>query len=305
MSRRAIDCCSIVLVLAFASASGRSWAADACPPTGYPLAKLQQLKADEFHVADAAARQALAQDLLACLGDPRPELRDGIAFEALSTWMRRGEIDAAHLRQLRDALLPMLKGDDAQGFRAPFAALVLSEVARTDRIKPWLSADERETLVRAAADFLSGVRDYRGFSDQEGWRHGVAHGSDFVLQLALNPALEKPQLDRLLAAVASQVLPSGTTFYHFGEPERLARPVLYIAQRGIYGENEWKTWFEPLLKPAPLASWDAAFSSEAGLAKRHNTVAFLLVLYANANESEDAGARALLPTLREGLKRIP
>src|SRR4029079_4781720 len=105
-------------------------------------------------------------------------------------WMRRDEIDSENLRRLRDALLPMLTADDAQGFRAPFAALVLSELARTDRIKPWLSADERKFLVQAATNFLVGVHDYRGFSDQDGWRHGVAHGSDFVLQLALNPELD-------------------------------------------------------------------------------------------------------------------
>jgi hypothetical protein len=303
MTQRAVA--RLTILLALASASGPILAADDCPPNGYSLQRLQQLKSDEFRIADATERQQLASDLLACLGDPRPELRDGIAFEAMSTWMRRDEVDVAHLRQLRDALLPMLHGNDLQGFRAPFAALVLSEVARTDRIKPWLSKDERDTLVRAAADFLSGVRDYRGFNDREGWRHGVAHGSDFVLQLALNPAVDKPQLDRLLAAVASQVSPAETTFYHFGEPERLAQPVLYIAKRGIYSEAEWKLWFEKILTPAPMASWNEAFSSEAGLAKRHNSATFLLALYASASESEDSGMRALLPALREGFKRVP
>ena len=295
----------LAMILASASVDSRVQVADRCPPGNYSLARLQQLKADEFRMTDAVARQHLALDLVACLGDPRPELRDGIAFEAMSTWMRRGELDVKNLRRLRDALLPMLHDTDARGFRAPFAALVLSEVARTDRIKPWLSADERDALVSAAADFLAGVRDYRGFSDGEGWRHGVAHGADFVLQLALNPALDKPQLDRLLTAIAGQVAPAETAFYHFGEPERLARPVMYIAQRGIYGEGEWKSWFEKILRPAPLASWDAAFSSEAGLAKRHNTMGCLLALHATASESNDAGIRALLPVVREGLKRIP
>ena len=30
------------------------------------------------------------------------------------------------------------------------------------------------------------VRDYRGFDAKQGWRHGVAHGADLLLQLSRN-----------------------------------------------------------------------------------------------------------------------
>ena len=176
--------------------------------------------------------------------------------------------------------------------------------ARTDRIKPWLAPDERERLVDAAAGFLTGVRDYRGFSDTEGWRHGVAHGADFALQLVLNPAVSKLQITRLLAAVASQVSPPGTTAFHSGEPERLARPVLFAAERGVFTDAEWKGWFEGVTAPAPLTAWDQAFASEAGLAKRHNTLAFLTALYYAASESETAQLRLLLPHARAAIRTL-
>jgi hypothetical protein len=85
------------------------------------------------------------------------------------------------------------------------------------------------------------VRDYRGFVAGEGWRHGVAHGADLLMQLALNPALDKAQLDRILGRVARQVAPPGQA-YVFGEPERLARPVLFAAARGLHTEAEWTAW---------------------------------------------------------------
>ena len=100
-----------------------------------------------------------------------------------------------------------MRRPDALGYPAIVSALTLSEIARTDRIKPWMTDDERQELVDAAATFLSGVTDYRAFSDKEGFVHAVAHGADFALQLALNPAITKPQLDRLLAAIAMQVAP--------------------------------------------------------------------------------------------------
>jgi hypothetical protein len=288
---------SLFLALALTQAPG------ACPPKGYTVEQLAQLKFIEFKVPADDVRQALALDLVACLGDPNPQLRDGTAFEALSTWMRGGELDVPTLRKLRDLVMPGLAAWDAAGFRAPFSALVMAEIARTDRIKAWMTADEREAMVQAAATFLPSVKDYRGFNDKDGWRHGVAHGADFVLQLALNQGVNKAQLDRLLEAIASQVAPANAPAYHNAESERLAQPVFYIAQRGMHDEDEWNAWFERLLNPAPLKDWDAAFSSEQGLAKRHNAVAFILVLHAGVSESANPNVARMMPALRDALKR--
>ena len=85
-------------------------AADAtCPPAGYDAARLQELKSREFAVPDGDERQRLAAALLDCLGDPDPALRDGIAYEALSTWMRNQQLSDATLAALLDRLLPMLR----------------------------------------------------------------------------------------------------------------------------------------------------------------------------------------------------
>jgi len=293
-----------LLIAALAAPVSARQAADGCPPAGWTAASLATLKSNKFAIEDPAVRRSLALAVTACLGDPNPALRDGIAFEALTTWMRAGLLEPATISELRGRLLTMMGTRDAAGFRAPFAALVLAEVARTDRIKPWMTPQERDALVEAAATYLTGVQDYRAFSDKEGFRHGVAHGADVVLQLVLNPAMTKPHLDRLLGAVASQVAPR-TVSYHAAEPDRLARPVLFLAQRGLHTDEEWRAWFAQLLSPAPMATWDQAFASEAGLAKRHNTRAFLLSLFASISSSENAGVRQLLAPVREGLKLLP
>jgi hypothetical protein len=297
---------SRVLVL-IASASF-AWPAHAqryaCPPEGWTVARLAALKDDGFKISDALRRHELAVALTACLGHPRPELRDGIAFEALSSWMRAGQLDLATVRTIRGDLLTAMARSDTEGFSASFSALVLSEVARTDRLQPWMSAGEREDTVRAAAMFLAKVNDYRAFSDAEGFRHAVAHGADLVLQLALNPLTTKAQLDHMMLAVASQVAPPGTMAYWAGEPDRLARPVVFIAQRNLHSDAEWQTFFSEITNPKPLPSWRAAFSSEEGIKKRHNVRAFLLSVYASANSSEEPGIRQLLPHASAALKAV-
>jgi hypothetical protein len=278
----------------------------ACPPSGFDRAALDALKASKFELTDDARRQKLALALLPCLANADPRLRDGIAFEAYSTWMRGNLLDVATRTELLARLSATIEPGqpDGDGFRKPFAALVLSEVARTDRLAPWLTAPQRAALVDSAARYVSSIRDYRGFDPKEGWRHGVAHGADLLMQLALNPAVDRAGVDRLLGAVAAQVAPAGEHAYVDGESERLARPVLFAAQRGLLTRDEWEAWLLNVASPAPLASWDGAFESRAGLSRRHNVHTFLYAVYANARDSSDANIQALVPGLQAAFKTL-
>jgi hypothetical protein len=287
-------------LLLLACMVGISVARAQCPPAGYDLAALQRLKAANFELPDAASREALATDLVDCLGDPDPALRDGIAYEALAQWMRNGAFDAPALRRLQARLLPMLAEADPAGFRRPFAALVLAEVARSDRMQPWMTDGERDAMVDAAADYETAVDDYRGFDPAEGWRHGIAHGADWLMQLALNPALDRTQLDRILAAVAVQAVPAAGPAYVFGEPERLARPLLLVARRGLHSDAEWTAWLSQRVADlGPVRVGDPVW-----LARRHDLLALLRVLYVEADLAQEANIKRLKPAVAAALERL-
>lgn len=293
---RAIACAGWLLVAASSQAS--------CPPEGSSRESLQALKSQNWTVADAQARGRLADGLLECLAHPDPVLRDGMAFEALQHWMRAGLIPEAQLLAMRERLLGWLAPDaaDAAGFRQPFAALVLAEVARVDRRQPYLSAAQRDELLRRGAAYLVGTRDYRGFDAVEGWRHGVAHGADLMLQLSLNPRLDDAQRQHIVQSVWSKVAPEGAHFYRYGEPERLMAPVFHVARRSAFDATQWEAWFMALA--APVAA--SAPLTDAALARRHNVGAFLQALYVSVQESGEAGLRErVMPGLAKALKTLP
>ena len=240
-----------------------------------------------------------------CLSDPDPAVRDAIAFDGLSKLLRSGSLEAPALRALKDRLIvAVTRGGTA--LQTSFPALVLAELARTDRLKPWMTDVERQTMVDTAGRFLSTVSDYRAFTQADGYLHSVAHGADFALQLALNPAVTKAQLDRLLTAIATQIAPKDPgVAYWAGEPDRLARAVIFIAQRKLHSDDAWAAWFAAMMNPDPLPSWDSAFKSEAGIRKHHNVRAFLLSVFATAATSEDAGIRQLLIPTKDALRSVP
>jgi hypothetical protein len=272
----------------------------ACPPAGFTRAQLTELRAAKWEVADPAGRPALAIGMLDCLSDPDPALRDEAGFEAIQFMLRGQKLDVATMQRLRSALLAGLRQEDSRGFAQPFAALTLAEIVRADRVKPFMTDAERAEVVRAATGYLSSVRDYRGFDDKEGWRHGVAHGADLMLQLSVHPALGKLEHQAILAAVASQLTAPGAQghFYRYGEGERLMAPVFYLARRGEIDGAEWAAWFAKLA----VASGP---STQTSLAHRHNLKGFLQPLYVSLAESRDAAQRERLqPHVVKALRQL-
>lgn len=270
-----------------------------CPPSGYSRSQLLELKNSEWRIDNEKARAQFARAIIACLADEDPVLRDEVAYGALFTLLRGRQLSIATMISLQNDLTAMATGPTGDGFARPFAALALAEIARADRIEPFLSKRRRAILVDTGVAFLAGVDDYRGFDEREGWRHGVAHGADLALQLALNPAVEKPDLVRLRDAVGMQVAPPGHS-YIFGESERLARPILYIAQRDVFSAEEWTAWL------AAVTSVDGdARTSSAGLARRHNVTAFLTMLHAQVTLNGNSADDALAPGVVAAMKALP
>ena len=299
MSYRSIIAGCLVLSL-----SSQIQAESGCHANGWTKEAMIAWKTAEFPLQAGNGEQRFNQ-LRACLASTDPEVRDGVAYEAYVNILRNNKVDIASVNSLYETLFADIKAgkNDPAGVYLPFAVLVMAEVVRVDRISPYLTDEARAEVVTLAANYLSSVNDYRGFNDKDGWRHHVAHGADLILQLALNKAVTKPQLDELLKALASQISPPNHS-YTFSEPKRLATPAAYIYLRNEHSLEEWQRWLDGVTKPKPLADWSSSYKSEAGLIKRHNVTAFLTSFYALVGESQNAKLKEIKQTLVAAMKKV-
>lgn len=299
-------CSALFLLTACATAPAVAQSQTAtCQPAGYDRARLDALKANSWTIADEAERNAVALGLAECLGDPDPAVRDGIAFEGLQHYMRNNLLTRDTLTALNANLQARLTAPDPQGFQRPFAALVLADVARTDRVAPWMSEAQRAQLIDAAIAYMRSITDYRGFTPGEGYRHATAHTADLMLQLVLNPAVGKPELTRIRDAIAAQIAPAGHS-YVTGESERLATPILYMATRNVFDEAEWTAWFAEISGPGPLgASWEGWWQSEQGITRKHNLMMFLNVIQTNVSLSQNAAFAPMRPGVAAAIRAMP
>ncbi len=281
--------------------------ATTCSPPGFDEQRLLQTKSEGFAIADPGQRARFAIDLVDCLGDPEPHIRDGIAYEGILTLLRGKHLQPETVEILRIKLIDQLQAGDTDeaGFRRPFVALTLGEVARADRISQIFGHKERQEIVDVATAYMHGIDDYRGFDEADGWRHGVAHGADLLMQLVLNSELTESQMLQIRRSIGSQVRPAGEHFYVYGEGERLARPILFMAARGTYSEQQWIDWFQQFATADPFEKWQDVFISQAGLAKLHNTRAFAEAIYVSAVGSDKPEFEALAAGALSLLRELP
>ncbi len=224
------------------------------------------------------AADALALELVSCLGSENPELRDRIGFELLTYWLRQEKLS----NDTRKALLTELTArlgdtkDDAVLSRS-FSALVLSEVLRSDSIEPFMTGPERDVLLNATIVALAHETDFRGLDAVIGWVHPVAHMSDILWRFALHPDTTAEQARVLLDAVRSKVAPVSAA-YSFGESDRLSRVVVTVIQRDLVGAETVADWVRQFETPQSMEKWSEAYQSPQGMTELHNTRQFLRAL---------------------------
>lgn len=281
--------------------------AQQCYTAQWSKPALVDLAKHKFQLKDDTERNILAMQLLNCLAIPNADIRDGVAFTGLSSWLRGNKLTIEVHRRMFSTLIEnfSVESQDEHGVYQPFVALVLSELARVDRKAPYLDAKQRQLLVTKSTAYMASISDYRGFDEVVGWRHNVAHTADIFLQLALNPAITKEQLTEMLNAIGQQVLPTQVHFYTYGEPERLATAMLYILLQSKHTEQDWQTWLQRYISPTPMENWQQAYTSQQGLAKLHNARAFLSTVFAAIADSNNEQLKMLKPALVNSFDKLP
>ncbi|WP_225869009.1 MULTISPECIES: DUF2785 domain-containing protein [unclassified Nocardioides] len=177
----------------------------------------------------------LTADLTRMLGDPDPEVRDGLAYPFLATWIEHGVYDDL-LAGLGDGMCAGLdvgigEQDTDTVFRRSFSALVLAEcIDRDTRVRRQPPSRLLQWGDRLMAWYVR-ERDLRGFVASKGWAHAAANGADALGALARSPYFGATELTVVLDVIADRVLDPATPVLLHGEPDRIAHAVMEVLRR--------------------------------------------------------------------------
>lgn len=219
-----------------------------------------QVKASGLAVPADRPLADLTTELTTMLGSPDPQMRDGLAYPTLATWVDRGVYDEL-LTGLGDGMAAGLTvglgetGTDSV-FRRTFSVLVLAEcIDRTNTEDLVPAAKLMEWGDRVATWYLR-EKDVRGFVPDKGWAHAIAHGADAIGVLARSPHLGRNELTVLLDVIADRVLMDVEEPFVHGEPDRMVLATMTVLRRNVVPFSVVEPWVARIAAGAHRAGRD-------------------------------------------------
>jgi hypothetical protein len=210
----------------------------------------EQIRASGFRLPGDRPLDDLTTELVQMIGDPDPDVRDGIAYPVLATWVEEGVYDdllAGFGDGVSEGLFTGLGEDGTDSvLRRSFSSLLLAEAVLRDTKTKVVHSDAIFRWGDRAASWFVRERDLRGFVEGRGWAHAVAHGADLIGALARSHHFGKLELTVLLDVVADRLLTPTPYRLSHGEDDRLAFAVMVVLHRNQVGIDVLEPWIERL-----------------------------------------------------------
>lgn len=189
-------------------------------------------------------------ELVEMLGHPNPRIREDLAYPLLTTWIGQGVYDEL-LAGLGDGLLPgLVHGLGADGsvsvVRRSYSALLLAEVVSRDCTAYLLGANTVIGWGDRATSWFVRENDHRGWIEDLGWAHAIAHGADLLAAFARSRHFGALELTVLLDVVADRLLTPTPYVWRHGEDDRLAYAVMTALHRDVLDQRVMEPWLARL-----------------------------------------------------------
>lgn len=192
----------------------------------------------------------LVQEMMDNIGSLDAQLRDELIYTTLSHWIAGNTLTANELEQLvpvvldENHLLYKLGETNTDAvFTRSFSMLVIPLLLIRHRQTPFLSKEQIHQIKEKVFYTIYKERDYRGYDEEKGWAHAIAHAADALDDLAQCSELDQNDLITILNLVYEKMTITERV-YSDGEDERLVTPVVSVLNRKILRPTYVEQWIQ-------------------------------------------------------------
>ncbi|WP_162985948.1 DUF2785 domain-containing protein [Virgibacillus sp. Bac330] len=205
---------------------------------------------DTYHFSDDQL-DSLLEEMLENIGHTDPEIRDDLIYNSfvkliLKDYVTKEQTIYILQKCMSEQYLFFNIEDKTIGdsvFTRSFSALVIATILYKDATTRNLSSELVLYAIHVGIEYLLLEQDYRGYVEEKGWAHSIAHGSDLLATCVLHPEFDASQTKACLHAIRKCVLVEYP--YIDEEDERLIQVMEALIKKGME-DIELRNWIADL-----------------------------------------------------------
>ncbi|WP_079508682.1 DUF2785 domain-containing protein [Mesobacillus jeotgali] len=188
----------------------------------------------------------LIKDMVEHIGSTDPELRDKLIYTSFYYLIKQDYLNDQQMDYLlmtcidKDHLFYNIgsKNNDSVFTRA-FSSLVVALILGQDRDARFLSEHSVIKAIKSSIKYLQQEEDTRGYVEEKGWAHSIAHGADLMDEAVKHPLFDITLTCECLQTIRRCILIE--TAYTDEEDERLISAITALLEKGMK-EDHLKEW---------------------------------------------------------------
>jgi hypothetical protein len=188
----------------------------------------------------------LIKQMVQHIGSTDPELRDKLIYTSFYYLIKQDYLNHLQMKYLIETCLDQdhlflgigTTNDDSVFTRA-FSTLVVALILGKDREERFLSDETVLQAIDSSIQYLQKEIDTRGYVEEKGWAHSIAHGADLLDEAVKHPLFELTLANECLDTIGNCIFRE--TAYIDDEDERLIFAITALLEIGM-AENLLKNW---------------------------------------------------------------
>ncbi|CAI8954319.1 MULTISPECIES: DUF2785 domain-containing protein [Bacillus] len=201
--------------------------------------QLEEIKANHYAIDSTVDIHDLSSKMLQYIGVPDGYLRDKLIYTTFYHLITNDHITHRHLQKLlsqsisEQYLFYKINTDDTDAvFTRSFTTLLIALIINADTKHNFLSQSDILDVKDKLMLYMDQEHDFRGYVNDQGWAHSIAHVSDTFDELVQNPKLEASYYPEILQTLLEKINVH-TMYYKYEEDERIITPIIAMLKNGL------------------------------------------------------------------------
>ena len=204
--------------------------------------QLEDIRNHNYIMDNTINTDSLSSNMLEHIGVTDSYLRDKLIYSTFYHLIKKDYLSHTQLQKLllesisENYLFYRIHSDDEDAvFTRAFTTLLMALIIDADTKYNFLSQTDFLTVKDQLILYMNNEHDFRGYVQDHGWAHSIAHASDTFEALVRSPKLETLHYEEILQTLLNKVCVH-SIYYKYEEDERLVYPIVAMLQNDLKEE---------------------------------------------------------------------